>query len=377
MKVALIFGGRSPESDISVITALTAAAALSETGYEVTPVYMYGGDFYTGGLGKVEEFTPFRPERHKKVLLYKGSFFELRRDRLRGKWRPDVALVCCHGGEGEDGTLSALLEYNGVPYCSTGIAGSAIGMDKELSKRFFRSMLLNVVPYAVVTKGEFESGGAAEKIRAAKLRYPLIVKPVSQGSSIGICTAGTEEELPAALAAALAYGDRAIVEEKLSDFTEVNCAAFARGGEIVVSETEQPLSAGDVLTFEDKYLGGEKGAGGRVPADIGELSAVIGDMTRRIYLALGLTGVVRADFLVDERRGKVYINEINTVPGSLAFYLFEPLGISAPELLTSLIKEGAAKGDRRTGAAVFPSPVLTHYSASARGAKAARRGAKG
>lgn len=367
MKIAVLFGGRSPESDISVITAMQALAALSESEHEVRPFYMCDGVFYTGKLDSVAAFTPFRAEEHTAVALYGGVFCSLRRGKLKREWKPDVALICCHGGEGENGVLQGLLDFNGVPYCSSGVAGSAIGMDKVLSKRIFDNMLLNVVPYAVLSRTEYADGKCEGALRAAKLDYPLIVKPVSQGSSIGISAAENPEELARALETAFEFGDKAIVEEKLVDFTEVNCAAFMREGKVVVSETEQPVSAGDILTFEDKYMRGEKGGGNIMPADIGDLNRVVRANTEKIYRELELFGVVRVDFLVDKARGKVYVNEINTVPGSLAFYLFEPLGIDFTQLLEALAAEGAARGRRIADKTVFRSPVLEFYGK--RGAK--------
>lgn len=367
MKIAVLFGGRSPESDISVITAMQALAALSESEHEVHPVYIKDGIFYTGGMNSVSAFTPFRPEEHTAVTLADGVFCSVKRGKLKREWKPDVALICCHGGEGENGVLQGLLDFNGVPYCSSDVAGSAIGMDKVLSKRIFDNMLLNVVPYAVLTRAEYSEGKCPDVLKAAKLDYPLIVKPVSQGSSIGIGAAEDSEELARALETAFEFGDKVIVEEKLVDFTEVNCAAFLRDGKVVVSETEQPVSAGDILTFEDKYMRGEKGGGNVMPAAIGDLNRVVRANTERIYRELELFGVVRVDFLVDKARGKVYVNEINTVPGSFAFYLFEPLGINFTELLEELIAEGAARGKRIAGRTVFRSPVLEFYGK--RGAK--------
>ena len=380
VKLALLFGGRSPESDISVITALQAVAALSESGYEVEAIYMHEGDFYIRGVDVLEAFTPFRPAEHTRTVLINGAFYSLKKNKLQREFKPDVALVCCHGGEGENGVLQGVLDFNGIPYCSSGVLGSAVGMDKAVSKSIFDNMLMNVIQYTTVSRREYKATPDAVAERLEKfLDYPMIVKPASQGSSIGIRVAEDRAGLLYALDVACEFDDKILVEEKLVDFAEVNCAAFAYGDKIVVSETERPLGAGEFLTFEDKYLeNGKMSGGGHIlPADIGALNDVVRANTEKVYRELELRGVVRVDFLVDKTRNKVYINEINTVPGSLAFYLFEPLGISAPELLTSLIKEGAAKGGRRTGAAVFPSPVLTHYSASARGAKAARRGAKG
>lgn len=375
VKLALLFGGRSPESDISVITALQAVAALSESGYEVEAIYMHEGDFYIRGVDVLEAFTPFRSAEHTRTVLINGAFYSLKKNKLQREFKPDVALVCCHGGEGENGVLQGVLDFNGIPYCSSGVLGSAVGMDKAVSKSIFDNMLMNVIQYTTVSRREYKATPDAVAERLEKfLDYPMIVKPASQGSSIGICVAEDRAGLLYALDVACEFDDKILVEEKLVDFAEVNCAAFAYGDKIVVSETERPLGAGEFLTFEDKYLeNGKMSGGGHIlPADIGALNDVVRANTEKVYRELELRGVVRVDFLVDKTRNKVYINEINTVPGSLAFYLFEPLGIDFCTLLKMQIEntlERAAEGGRKK---VFRSAVLECYGKGVKSAKRAK-----
>lgn len=372
-KVALIFGGRSLESDISVITAMQTLAVLKETEYDVEPFYLYDGDFYTKGVDDISAFTPFEKEKHLRTVIVNGTFCSVKKNRLKREFRPDVALICCHGGEGENGVLQGLLDFNGVSYCSSGVLGSAVCMDKGAAKSVFEQMLLNVIQHVTVFAEDLarDTDGTAAHCEKA-LKYPMIVKPASQGSSIGIRAAHDRAELIEAMQVAAEFDGKLLVEEKLTDFAEVNCAAYLKGGRVVVSETERPLAAGELLTFEDKYMsGGKMSGGGRVmPADVGEeLNAVVRSVTERVYRAMELRGIVRADFLVDRTRGKVYINEINTIPGSMAFYLFEPLGIDFAELLTDQIEEALARrraGSRRT---VFRSAVLTHYGKGAKSSK--------
>lgn len=363
-KIALIFGGRSLECDISVITAMQALNNIDRSEFNVEPIFMHEGDFYVKDLKRVDDFAPFDPTAHGRALLYKGSFYLLKRSGISRYFKPDVALICCHGGEGENGTVQALLEYNGIPYTSTGILGSAIGMDKAHAKELFDSMLLNTVPHEVISRAEFTAD--PEKVLfhlESFLSYPLIVKPAAQGSSIGIGVANNHAELAYALDVAARFDPKILVEEKLTDFTEVNCAAFRDGRSIVISETEQPLSLNDFLTFEDKYTDGGKlsGGGHAIPADIGALESIVKANTERIYSELDLNGVVRMDFLVDKTRNKVYINEINTVPGSLAFYLFEPIGISFKSLLTKLIDNSELYFEEHRTAHRYKSGVLERY----------------
>ena len=372
-KVALIFGGRSLESDISVITAMQTLAVLKETEYDVEPFYLYDGDFYTKGVDDISAFTPFEKEKHLRTVMVNGTFCSVKKNRLKREFRPDVALICCHGGEGENGVLQGLLDFNGVSYCSSGVLGSAVCMDKGAAKSVFEQMLLNVIQHITVFSEDLARDPDLAAAHCEKaLKYPMIVKPASQGSSIGIRAAHDRAELIQAMQVAAEFDGKLLVEEKLTDFAEVNCAAYLKGGRVVVSETERPLAAGELLTFEDKYMsGGKMSGGGRVmPADVGEdLNAVVRSVTERVYCAMELRGIVRADFLVDRTRGKVYINEINTVPGSMAFYLFEPLGIDFAGLLTDQIEEALARrraGSRRT---VFRSAVLAHYGKGAKSSK--------
>ncbi len=372
-KVALIFGGRSLESDISVITAMQTLAVLKETEYDVEPFYLYDGDFYTKGVDDISAFTPFEKEKHLRTVMVKGTFCSVKKNRLKREFRPDVALICCHGGEGENGVLQGLLDFNGVSYCSSGVLGSAVCMDKGAAKSVFEQMLLNVIQHVTVFAEDLARDPDLAAAHCEKaLKYPMIVKPASQGSSIGIRAAHDRAELIEAMQVAAEFDGKLLVEEKLTDFAEVNCAAYLKGGRVVVSETERPLAAGELLTFEDKYMsGGKMSGGGRVmPADVGEdLNAVVRSVTERVYRAMELRGIVRADFLVDRTRGKVYINEINTIPGSMAFYLFEPQGIDFAGLLTDQIEEALARrraGSRRT---VFRSAVLAHYGKGAKSSK--------
>lgn len=372
-KVALIFGGRSLESDISVITAMQTLAVLKETEYDVEPFYLYDGDFYTKGVDDISAFTPFEKEKHLRTVMVNGTFCSVKKNRLKREFRPDVALICCHGGEGENGVLQGLLDFNGVSYCSSGVLGSAVCMDKGAAKSVFEQMLLNVIQHITVFSEDLARDPDLAAAHCEKaLKYPMIVKPASQGSSIGIRAAHDRAELIEAMQVAAEFDGKLLVEEKLTDFAEVNCAAYLKGGRVVVSETERPLAAGELLTFEDKYMsGGKMSGGGRVmPADVGEeLNAVVRSVTERVYRAMELRGIVRADFLVDRTRGKVYINEINTIPGSMAFYLFEPQGIDFTALLADQIEEALARrraGSRRT---VFRSAVLTHYGKGAKSSK--------
>ncbi|MEG1662606.1 MAG: D-alanine--D-alanine ligase [Clostridia bacterium] len=363
-KVALIFGGRSLESDISVITAMQVLRNIDKAQYLVELVFMFEGDFYVKNLDDIKQFAPFNPLDHAKAMLYRGVFYTIKRNAISKYFKPDIAFICCHGGEGENGTLQAILEFNGVPHTSAGVLGSAVGMDKAHAKEMFDSMLFNIIPHETITRQEFVADH--EKVMfhlESFLNYPLIVKPSAQGSSIGIGVANNREELMFALEVASKFDNKIIVEQKLTDFVEVNCAAFRDGNEIVLSETEQPVSYHDFLTFEDKYMvdGKMSESGHQIPAPIGNLEMIILANTERVYRELDLNGVIRVDYLVDKTRNKVYINEINTVPGSMAFYLFEPRGISFKMLTTKLLENAVTYFDERRIQHIFKTNVLCQY----------------
>ncbi len=363
-KVALIFGGRSLEREISIITAMQVLKKIDKSKYDVKPVYMFEGNFYIDGVDDISCFVNFNPLAHKKAFLIDGEFFFLKKDKLHKFFKPDVALLCCHGGEGENGTLQSILEYNRVAYTSSNTLASACCMDKVVAKRVFESLLLNVLPYEVVYKSEIEENECKiiERIESV-LSYPLIVKPASQGSSIGIKVAINRDELSFALDVATKYDEKILVEHKLQDFKEVNCACVSCKGECIVSQTEQPCFEDDFLTFEDKYTSNGKmsGASRLIPADIGSLDLIVKATTERLYKEMGLFGVVRVDYLVDEVRNKVFVNEINTIPGSMAFYLFENIGVPFEKLIDILCEEAICRRLKSNSIKPYATNVLQNF----------------
>ncbi len=362
-KVALFFGGRSLESDISVITAMQTLAAIDRSLYNVEPVYMHEGKMYVKKLSDIDAFRDFDPARHTQVYLLSGGLYELKRDKLKRYFSPDAALICCHGGEGEGGILQAMLEYNNVKYTSCSPLASELLLDKAASKRMFESLLLNVLPHNEVTKEDFAASAGDVLDSLESLQYPLIVKPAHLGSSIGISAAHDRRQLSEALDVAFRFDREAVVEHMLTNAVEVNCAAYRDGGSVVVSETERPISANDFLTFEDKYMQNGKlsGGGHRIPAGVGATELIVKAVTERLYRELALDGVIRADFLVDEN-SKVYINEVNTVPGSLAFYLFKD--VSHSEFITRLIQNASLK--RQPAPKAFKTEVLSRFKGGAK-----------
>ena len=328
-RVAVFFGGVSNEHDISVLTGMMAANLLRGAGYEVLPVFLplSGGMCLATGAERAEAFLNCR---FPAVELKGCSLVRARGFRRRKQF--DVALNCCHGGMGEDGTLSALFLWHGVPSASPSMELSAAFMDKCLAKIAARGLGLNVLPFVRVKEGE----DGVEM--AEKLGYPLVVKPARLGSSIGVTVCKNGEELKVALALAFRLDGAAILEPYLANRRDLNCAAYRKGKEIVLSPVEEVPTASNILTFGEKYESSERKS--ILPADIPEEAArEVQGALKRIAEAFDLNGVVRGDFFYAE--GEVYFNELNTVPGSLAFYLFGDSLTKARDFLVSLVENAA------------------------------------
>lgn len=351
-KIAIVYGGDSCEHDVSIITAVTVRNMIKND-CDARLVYLRDGCFRTGkGLEKIGVYGNFDGKKFREVFFKNGKMFYIGKFGLKSE-DIDCALVCCHGGEGENGSLSGYFEVADVPYTASGVFASALCMDKVFSKLLLAKLKFPVVPYSVFRRG----GGAAEGVEA--LGYPVVVKPARQGSSVGISIAKNSEELRESIATALLYDDKILIETALQNFEEYNCAAAEIGGKIVVGEIERPTSLGEYLDFYDKYF--SAAAGREFPAKIDKkLRDKIRKYTEEIYKSFELKGPVRVDFLRSE--GKLYVNEINTIPGALACYLFKYGDIGGSELLegsvdAAIAKHAESKKLRRN----FASEILKNY----------------
>lgn len=338
-KIAVFFGGKSNESEISVITGMLAVNLLRGAEFEVYPVCLgqRGELFYKADARGVEDF---RDCSHRGMIpvAIEGKTL-VRAEKKRKKIAElDCALNCCHGGAGEDGTLSALLDWNGLPFASPEMPASAIFMNKEYSQVAARGLGIPVARSVSVRETEWKQSPEEVAFRCGELGYPVIVKPSTLGSSIGITVAENEEEFRSALDAAFRLDTGALVEEYFTEKRDINCAAYARDGKTVISECEEVFSAESILTFAEKYEGTGNTRNSRFPAELPEeIAEAIKGYTRLIYDTFRLRGIVRADFLY--AGGKVYFNELNTVPGSLACYLFGESLTAARNLLVSVIED--------------------------------------
>lgn len=325
--VVVFFGGKSVEHDISVITGALTCNILKDE-FNVYPVYVdKKNGFYTGEiLFDIDEYVKLDYKKLKRVtFLNDNGLYEIRKNKIKRIADIYCAVNCSHGGNGESGALSGVMEYTEIPFVSPSVLPSAVSMDKEITKIALKGMGIKTLP-CVATENLYD----LEK-KTARLGYPMIVKPACSGSSIGIAKANDKEELILAVLDALKYGKRAVIEKCLQDFVEINCAAYKNGkGAIIVSECERPFGKGEVLTFGDKY---EKGTR-EFPANIPEPVALkIKETTAKVYAALKFKGVIRIDYMV--KGEAVYLNEINSVPGSLSYYLF----VNAPKEYLAVLKE--------------------------------------
>lgn len=370
--VAVFFGGRSVEHEISVISALQAIHAFNVERYNIVPIYISKqGRWYTGNdlldirnykdmKGLTNKCTEvfMRPE-YGDYNLYKAetSMFSKRNTIIE---ELHVAIPVLHGTNGEDGIFEGLLETIGIPFAGCNTLSSANGMDKITMKMILKECNIPVVDYVWFTDRQWfnEREQLIAKIEE-KIGYPVIVKPANLGSSVGIGKASNREELIEKVNHAEKFSQRIIVEDMIEELQEINCSVLGDADEHESSVCEEPIKTGDFLSYEDKYIGGSKSAKGmqasekRIPADLPtEISEKIRHMAGETFRVLSCHGVSRIDVMIDRKDNSIYVNEINTIPGSLSFYLWEATGISFEKLMDRLV-ELAFKRKRLTDQKTF------------------------
>ncbi len=328
-KIAIFFGGDSNEHEISVITGMFAVNLLKEK-YQVLPVFLprEGGMWLTSAY-RVEEYQKLDKKKYLPVFLGDGGLYDCKRRKKRH--RIDVALNCCHGGFGEDGTLSALLAWYQIPCASPTTLPSSVFMNKHTAKIVARGLNVSVLPSLTLYEKTWR-----EELSRQTVLYPVVVKPCMLGSSIGVQVAKNEEELFSALELGFTLDESVLVELYLEGKRDINCAAYRKEGKVILSQLEEVFSGEEILTFAEKYEGTEQRT--ERPARVSEDERKqIEEAVTRLYENFNLQGVVRADFLL--ANGRVYFNELNTVPGSLACYLFENSLTGVREFFVSLVEE--------------------------------------
>ncbi len=399
-QLGVIFGSRSCEREVAIISAVQLMNNVNTEKYDVIPVYISEqGMWYTGeALRKIETYKSFNPDAkgieqvHLDITAGSGALLATRPGKgLFGKpeqvvaARLEVCVVVMHGLNGEDGTLQGMLELANLPYTSTGVAGSAVGMDKIMMKQFFKGADLPVLPGTWYTRSMWEANRTAilEDVEQ-QLGYPVFVKPANLGSSIGVSRADDREGLEDSLDLAFDYDRRVLVEKGLDKPIELNCSVLGYDDDVEASPIEMPISAEKFLDFKEKYLasGGSKGMASLhriLPAPIPEeLRDRIQALSCDIFRMMDCKGVVRIDYMWDRNSDEIYITEINTIPGSLAFYLWENAGVKYSQLIDRMVNcARRAHEDKNLRNYAFTSDILKSVSlGGAKGTKGAK-GCKG
>jgi len=366
LKVGVAFGGRSVEHDVSIITGLQALDILSER-HTPIPIYIArSGRWYTGealhelsiyqrnGAGEINGGDPDAEEinfdLHNGRLLRAspagGSLLRGRRagGRSTQSIELDAVVLATHGTQGEDGCLQGALELAQLPYVGPPVGAAAAAMDKITTKALLAQAALPTLDHLALRREQWEidrPGCLARTMQA--FDFPVYVKPASLGSSVGVSRCSGETDLAEALELAFELDRSCLIEPSVEAGIEVNCAVIGRPGvEPRASVCEQPVAAQEFLSFQDKYMSGGKTSGMKgaqrlIPAPISErLTTQVQDLAKRAFTAFGCAGVTRVDFLIDSAE-RVYVNELNTIPGSFSFYLWEPAGLPFAQLMDDLI----------------------------------------
>ena len=415
IKVGVFFGGKSVEHEISVITMNQAINSLDPEKYEIVPIYISKtGEMYTG-----DDLLDLYSFRDMEVLLkrcYKVSVIrngkQVQVVRTPAPWigkrilnTIDVAFPIVHGTNCEDGTVAGFLNLLDLPYVGPDIMASSIGMDKILQKKVLKESGVPVVEFvSFYTMDYIKDEETILNEIEEKLLYPVIVKPGNLGSSVGIKKASNKAELEEAIEFSMEFTDRIIVEEAVTDLKEINCAVLGNISNSEVSVCEEPLFTDEILSYTDKYIGDGKTKGGtisgakaagpkvagakagnasnsfankKIPADLTEeQEKEVKRLTKEVFKVLGCSGFARVDFLVDNKTGNIYANEINTIPGALSFYLWEASGKTFEEQLDKAISIALKRYQERENLTFSYDQNILAMQGGAKGSKGGAKGAK-
>lgn len=340
--LAVFYGGKSAEHDISIITAMQVMNNLDKNKYNVVPVYIdYNNSWHElQDYKNMNIYTQANPKGKSlatgffdKFLLSKSTF------GLKKYKKIDVAINCCHGLNGEDGTLSGLLTLANIPFVGSNTLASSVGMDKVIMKDVFRANNIPCPKYVYFLKEDYQTNSSEIILQAEiEISYPMIVKPANLGSSIGINIAKNREELQKNIEIALNFDKKVIIEQVIPNLREVNCSCMKVSDEIKTSLLEEPKNWKTFLTFDEKYLQPNiDNKKKTIGITLGKkIDKQIFDLSKKIYTIMGCSGVVRIDYLFDNEAKQIYVNEINTIPGSYANYLWKDY-CSFTRLLDDLI----------------------------------------
>jgi len=392
IRLGVIFGGETVEHEVSIITALQAMEHINKDKYDIIPIYITKDrEWYTGkmlmDIDVFRNFDDLKKYANKCSLIKKDGRYYLQ--KTTGIFRKnlaelDIAFPIVHGNNVEDGTLAGLLDSIGIPYVGSGVLGSALGQDKVVMKQVFSAMKLPIVDYIWFYDTDYAEIADDINRKIDNLGYPVVVKPAKLGSSVGITFVKDSKDISNAIDEAIKYDNKIVVEKAVSNLVEVNCSVLGNYAYQQTSEIEEVRTKSEILTYQDKYLGNGKGSKTKglgskgmasasriIPARIdNDTEAKVRRIASDAFKALNLSGVCRIDFLIDKETRNVYINEPNTIPGSLSFYLWEPTGKEYSQLLddiiTLAIKDYKAKHKKIYS---FETNILAGYANGIKGAK--------
>lgn len=383
LRVGVIFGGESVEHEVSIISAVQAMKSMDSEKYEIIPIYI-GKDreWYTGKLlSDIDIYSDLDllKKYAKNVVLTnkKDSFVLVNKKGLRRVVDYiDIAFPIVHGTNVEDGTLQGYLELIGIPYVGSNLYSASIGQDKVFQKQILKSSNLPVVDYDWFFDSEYKDNEEEILKRIKKIGYPVMIKPARLGSSVGIGKAHNEEEVKMYIEEAIKYDEKILVEKVVDNLVEVNCSVLGNYEYQSASEIEEVMGVDEFLSYKDKYLGGSKGkiskTGSKgmvstnriLPARLDDkITNEVKELSKSVFKVLNAAGVIRIDYLIDKKTKKIYINETNTIPGSLSFYLWEATDKPYKELLDDLITLGIKTYKRKKRKVFsFETNILSNFN---------------
>lgn len=392
-RIAVLFGGNSVEHEVSVISAIQAIMNMDTDKYDITPVYISKNrEMYIGeNVGNIEAYKNIDKlikESRRVIFVNEGNStfivpYPMKAFSGKQKVEIDIAFPIVHGTNVEDGTLQGYLKTMGIPFVGCDVTSSAVGMDKYVMKTVLKDNDIPVLDGALYTMGDYKDIDALMNDVEKRFGYPVIVKPVNSGSSVGIGVGKNREELEKKIDEAFLFARKIIIEHAIMNLREINCSVLGDDEEAIASVCEEPMHTAEILSYEDKYVnnakGGSKGMASvsrQIPANIpDDMRERIQQLSVKAFKCLGCNGVARIDYMIDSDNGELYFNEINTIPGSLSFYLWEPAGVPYKELLDRMIQL-ALKRNREEEEITFAFDTNILNQSSLGGVKGSKMGIK-
>lgn len=403
IRVGILFGGESVEHEVSIISAMQAMEALDSERYEAVPVYISKSrDFYCSpSLSDIKNYQDLDAliAKATKVVLVKKDQQVVIEPVKKGLFTKDlgtldVIVPVMHGTNGEDGTIQGYLEMLKVPYAGCDVIAAAVGQDKAIMKNILENSGLPLCPWFWIYGHEFADQRQAVLERVHDLGYPVVLKPACLGSSVGITIAHSDAELIAGIEDARQYDNKIVIEQMVKNLREINCSVLGSCFDCRASVLEEVGRQDEIMSYKDKYLGSSSSKGSKapvkgdgqgmasaariVPAPLdAETTEKIQQLALQTFKVLGASGVSRIDFMMNGETGDIYVNEINTIPGSLAYYLWEAAGVSFTELMDTLINQAIDRQRRREKMIFsYSTNLLSAYSANQTGGAKGTKGVK-